>query len=364
MDEQNILSGGANELAEVRQALENQAAIRNEIDRCQIEVQRLEKQIAAEEKLVADTIETTVNKRRNEVSNSFDKEIAKEKEVLKNAKNKKAKEKDKGMRERMNSETSHLVEANRGLHSEIRTAFEHRGIPGYCDSAWFYTLFMPRSIKEILIFVITAVCLILFVPSVLIMLIGGKWWLNIIIYIVYLMIVAAIYVTIYLFTKDKDKSILVDMREKRVEIQKNEKEIRNIRKDIRNDSDESMYNLTEFDTQIKESEETISDIVVKKNDALADFEQNTKPAIISEITERDKERIDGLKSELEKTGSAKRDSEQKQQELTMSITQKYEAFMGKDMMSLEKVDEMIKLINEGQVTTISEAINKIRATIA
>ena len=34
------------------------------------------------------------------------------------------------------------------------------------------------------------------------------------------------------------------------------------------------------------------------------------------------------------------------------------------MMDVNKVDEMIKLINEGQVATVAEAVNKIRATIA
>ena len=55
-----------------------------------------------------------------------------------------------------------------------------------------------------------------------------------------------------------------------------------------------MYNLSEYDEQIKKSEETISQIVVQKNDALKDFEENTKQAIIDEITGRDKEKIEGL----------------------------------------------------------------------
>lgn len=172
------------------------------------------------------------------------------------------------------------------------------------------------------------------------------------------------FVTIYLFTKDKDKDVLIDMRQKRDEIKINEKEIRRIKRDIQNDPDESMYNLSEYDEQIKKSEETISQIVVQKNDALKDFEENTKQAIIDEITGRDKEKIEGLKSALLNATEAKKEAEQKQQEVTLGITSKYEAFIGNDMMDVNKVDEMIKLINEGQVATVAEAVNKIRATIA
>ena len=103
---------------------------------------------------------------------------------------------------------------------------------------------------------------------------------------------------------------------------------------------------------------------MQKNDALKDFEENTKQAIIDEITGRDKEKIEGLKSALLNATEAKKEAEQKQQEVTLGITSKYEAFIGNDMMDVNKVDEMIKLINEGQVATVAEAVNKIRATIA
>lgn len=364
VEEQTILSGGVEELTKLREELINQASIRSEIEHLIVESGKLEKQIEAEEKLIKNTIEATVNKRRNEVTKSFDSEIQKEKNKLNDIKSKKNKVKKKGVRDRIDKETLSLKEANRTLHSEIRTALGHSGVPTYCDSSWFYTLYMPSGMKEILILMALFFGVVIVFPWIMIALADKHWLLDTLFLLLYEFVVCAVYVTIYLFTKDKDKDVLIDMRQKRDEIKINEKEIRRIKRDIKNDTDESMYNLSEYDEQIKKSEETISQIVVQKNDALKDFEENTKQAIIDEITGRDKEKIEGLKSALLNATEAKKEAEQKQQEVTLGITSKYEAFIGNDMMDVNKVDEMIKLINEGQVATVAEAVNKIRATIA
>ena len=79
VEEQTILSGGVEELTKLREELINQASIRSEIEHLIVESGKLEKQIEAEEKLIKNTIEATVNKRRNEVTKSFDSEIQKEK---------------------------------------------------------------------------------------------------------------------------------------------------------------------------------------------------------------------------------------------------------------------------------------------
>lgn len=364
MDEQTILTGGVAELKELKEALTNQANVRSEIENLMIASSKLEKQIAAEEKLKKDTIEATVNKRRNEVTKTFDSEILKEKSKLNNVKSKKSKVKKQGVKERIANETAALVETNKNLHNEIRTSLGHRGVPTYCDSSWFYTLFMPARLKEVLTLIGVFFAVVIICPWILIAVADKHWLIDLFFLIIYEFVVCAIYVTIYLFTKDKDKDILIDMRQKRDAIQENDKEIRRIKREIKKDPDESMYNLGDFDEQIKKSEETISQIVVKKNDALKEFEENTKQAIIDEIIGRDKERIDGLKTEFENKVEAKKEADKKQQEVTIEITSKYEAFLGSDMMDVNKVDEMIKLIEEGQVATVAEAVNKIRATIA
>ena len=143
VEEQTILSGGVEELTKLREELINQASIRSEIEHLIVESGKLEKQIEAEEKLIKNTIEATVNKRRNEVTKSFDSEIQKEKNKLNDIKSKKNKVKKKGVRDRIDKETLSLKEANRTLHSEIRTALGHSGVPTYCDSS--YTLYAVRN---------------------------------------------------------------------------------------------------------------------------------------------------------------------------------------------------------------------------
>ena len=364
MGDQQILNGGLDELAKLKEELEGQAAVKEEIKKLQSEVDRFEKKLASEEKAVQEEIKTAVNKARTDIVKSFDKEINHEKINIKEAKDKKAKEKSKGIKKRIEAETESYVTENKAIRKEIKQKFKERGIPGYCDSTWFYTLFMPKGIKDILILTLFMLCLVVGIPMLLSTLIASKWWTRAIIYILVLLFEAAVYITVFLLTRDKDKYILEEMRQNRTLVKENAAKIRQIKKGIKKDTDESMYNLGEFDTQIKTYEQAITDITTKKNAALNEFDNNTKAQIINDLTTQKQERIDLAKSELENSKSAKADSEQKLKDITDSLNEQYGAAMGSDMLTLQNVNKMVALIEEGQAANINEAINRIRANNA
>ena len=74
MEEQQILNGGLNELTKLKEELEGQAAVKEEIRKLQSEVDRFEKKLASEEKAVQEEINAAVNKARTDIVKSFDKE--------------------------------------------------------------------------------------------------------------------------------------------------------------------------------------------------------------------------------------------------------------------------------------------------
>lgn len=361
MEEQQILNGGLNELTKLKEELEGQAAVKEEIRKLQSEVDRFEKKLASEEKAVQEEINAAVNKARTDIVKSFDKEINHEKINIKEAKDKKAKEKSKGIKKRIEAETESYVTENKAIRKEIKQKFKERGIPGYCDSTWFYTLFMPKGIKEILIFSVFILCLVFGIPMLLSTIFASKWWTRAIIYVLVLLFEAAVYITVFLLTRDKDKYILEEMRQNRNLVKENAAKIRQIKKGIKKDTDESMYNLGEFDTKIKEYEQAITDITAKKNDALSEFDNNTKEQMITDLTAQKQERIDLAKNEVLNSQSAKADSEQKLKDITDKLDEQYGVSMGNDMLTLQNVNKMITLIEEGQAVNINEAINRIRA---
>ena len=364
MEEKDILNGGTNELLQLKEELQGQIAVQEEIKNLQGEVGRLEKKLASEEKAVQSLINDAVNKARNEMAKGFDKDINHEQMNIKETKDKKAKEKAKGVKKRIESETESYVAENKALRKEIKDNFRERGIPRYCDSTWFYTLFMPKGIKDILILVLVVICVVFAIPMLLSNIIADKWWTKAIIYVITVLLEAAVYITIYLLTTDKDKYILEEMRENRTRVRENTAKVRQIKRGIKKDTDESMYNLGEFDSKIKEYEQAVTDITAKKNAALEEFDNNTKAQIIEDLTSKNQERIDNARNEAENSKSAMSDSEQKLKDITDKINETYGNVLGNDMLSISKVDKMIELIEEGQASNINEAINKIRANNA
>lgn len=364
MEGQQILDGGINELTQLKEELEGLAAVKEEIKKLTAETERFEKKLESEEKTVKDEIKTAVDKARNDIIKGFDKEINHEKVNIKEAKEKKSKEKAKGVKKRIEKETESYVAENKNIRKEIKQRFKERGIPGYCDSTWFYTLFMPKGIKDILILVLVMLGLIVGIPMLVSCLITDTIWLRVIIYILVLIFEAAIYITMFLLTRDKDKYILEEMRHNRELVKENSAKIRQIKKNIKKDRDESMYNLDEFDSKIKVHEQKITDILNQKNAAVEEFDNNTKPQMINELTAQKQERIDNATAEAANSKSAKADSEQKLKDITNDLNERYANELGSDMLNIQSVNKMIKLIEEGQVQNIREAINRLRANNA
>ena len=99
MEGQNILYGNVEDLRHVRGIVEARGKVRDEIIFLNSEKVRLEKDVKAEEKQLADNIDNTLRKRREQVVANFDKELQKSQERLKKVRNARGKEKDKKVAE-------------------------------------------------------------------------------------------------------------------------------------------------------------------------------------------------------------------------------------------------------------------------
>ena len=179
MEGQNILYGNVNDLKNVRGLVEARDKIRNELISLGNEKQRLEKDVLAEEKQLADTIESTVKKRREQVVSNFDKELNKSQDRLKKVRNDREKAKDRKMAERIKGETAHLVMENKNTHEEIRTYFKQKGVPGFMDNGFLYALYFPRTTKEFGIIILTLLMCVVVIPSLMVILTGATGILRI-----------------------------------------------------------------------------------------------------------------------------------------------------------------------------------------
>ena len=361
MEEQNILNGGLDELNNIREALEKRDSLKEEIENVIIRTGKLEGEVSSAEKETQDTVDYTVRKRMSEVASSFDKELGEEKGKLRAARGKRDKAKSKGIRQRIDEETEELRKNVRELNTEIKTEFKAKGVPSFCNTGYYYSMYCPNCVHDWIVLVLTALICVVAVPVILYNVPDWFWLWRLLASFAAAAFFVAVYITVWLSSKDRFKSTIIEMRGKRDAIKINKKEIRKIKKSIKRDKDESKYNLDKFDAEINEIEQRIKVTAENKRQALEEFENKTKPAIISEIVGRNSESIEEMHKEIEELTAKRRELEAKQKEMSYQITSSYEAFLGTEYMDPNRIDELKGIIQSGNASTIIEAVNYIKA---
>jgi len=362
MEGQNILYGNIEDLQQVRGIVEARGKVRDEIDFLNNEKIRLEKDIKAEEKLLADNIDNTLRKRREQVVANFDKELEKCQERLKKARNAKEKAKNQKVEERIKDETAELVTENKNIHEEIRTFFKRKGLPAFCDSDVIYTLYFPNSTKQLVVVALVFIVGILVLPYLVTSLLTDGVFTGILAYMLTMAAFLGLYILGYNYTRVRHKEAFIDMRVRRNAIRKNKGRINRIKKSIKKDKDEEQYGLKEYDEDIEELEDDISDIVEKKNKVLADFEKTTKNDICEEITKRDMPKIEAIKKNATENALKLKELEQKQKDMSINLSTNYGPYLGEENMTVERIDMLVALIDKGEASNIGDAVNILKNT--
>lgn len=360
MDRNSILLGSTEELNEIKEELLEQDSLRENIHNITIEKQNLEKEIVTEERLVEDTITSTIKKRREELEAGYDKEINNNNNKLKSVRNKRETTKKKAVKNRISQETKEIKEANKGLHKEIRKVFKEKKIPKFCDSTIYYALFCTSEIREFILFAITTVIFIALIPNAICFLFKGFWLWRIVIYIAIIAVFITIYILIFRLTKTNKKEIFEQMRTNRDEIYNNIKKMKKIKKRIRKDSDESQYNLNEFDDEISSLNISLANLEQDKVKALQEFADIAVKAITEEIINRSKDKIKEMKDESVNLSNILKELENKLKDVTLRIASKYEAYLGREFMSVNRIEKLISIINEEKASTIAEAMGILK----
>lgn len=149
-------------------------------------------------------------------------------------------------------------------------------------------------------------------------------------------------------------------RNNKTKIAVNKKKIKKITKGIRSDKNEEMYGLGEYDYNINELYDHISSVEEQKKKALEEFEKTAKQDIIAEIDGRSRERINKTKEELAKkqAEAVKLDELVKNQRIY--IASNYEAYLGKEFVSQDKLQEMYSYMKTGVADTVGQALAAYR----
>ncbi len=358
MDGNNLLSNGVDTLNEIKEHLLERSGYQSNNDSLIAEEERLEKSISNLEKAITEEVQATTKKRRQEIEDTFEKQIDKARARMKKIKDKRDKRKSMKISERIEAETATLKVENNSLRLEAKTILKQKRIPSFCNTKLYYALYSPRYFTDFLIIIATILITLLLIPCGIYFLIlpEEKIIYLVLTYVITVLLFGGCYVITGNRTKEKFTQEILQVKGIRGSIRINKKKMEVIKNNIKKDRDESAYGLQSFDADLAKLEQETADIATQKKEALGVFDQSTSQIIASEIQGANEDKLSALKSDYERVVTETKLAEEKIKALTIKIASEYEPFIGKDLMSLDRLDALINVIQAGSAATISEAI--------
>ena len=354
-----ILHGGIEELNTIKEKVLELSGVQEKNAELLKEETRLEKLIASKEKDMNDEMETTLKKRKGELVSAYESQLA-----TLNARNKKVrakKEKDKGVKisERIEDETAELRDRNKELALEIKTKLKADKTPKFCNTTLFYAFFMPRTLAEVLLFLLGLFITFLVIPFGIYLLFFAEKFSELalaIIYVIMILLVGSLYLAINNKVKEKHLDTIRAVRGLRNQYHRNVKNIRDIQKGIKNDADESAYGLEFYDAELEEINAEIQRVTEEEKEELNKFETATTTKIKEEIKGRYEQELNSLREKYAEASADQKKTEEKVKELSLMISKQYETYLGRDALTIVKLDKMIARIQKGEASDIGEAL--------
>lgn len=358
MEGGNLLSGSVDELNEIKEYLLELRGNQSNIEALTGEEQRLEKAIKGLEKEIADEIASTVKKRKSEIENTFDRQINKLRKRMRKIKNRRSRKKNSKVAERIETETASLRGDNQRLKLEAKTVVSQKRLPAFCNTKLYAALYTPACFTDILIIIATILITLLLIPCTVyfVLLPEQKIVYMIMIYVITAIFFGGLYLIIQHTTRDRHSEDIRQIKSLRGTIRSNKKMINAIKRKIIKDRDESTYDLQSYDEELSKLKKEEDDILVQKKDALETFENTTKQVIAGGIRESSEEKLSGLKAEYEAACAEAKRTEDKIKAITLKLAGEYEPLLGKDLMTLDRLEALTNIILAGNATNISEAI--------
>ena len=363
----NVFNEKQDYLMSARDDVVKRDAMAAELEKMKAYQKRLSRNIAAEEKSIADEISSTIKKRKQEISDTYDGRLDDNRARKKKVANKRDKKKNQRMNERYQHETKHIRANNKELEVEMKTLLKKDKVPSFCSKGLFYIMFMAHGFGEIGAMLLSYLVYFAGIPATAMLIIktlviskksgiNQDFWCAFVIFIV-IIIQLLLYFAVYNSTKVKHKETLSQTRSIRDKIKANKRQMNAIKTSISKDKDESSYNLDAYDEKLANLDEEADAIGNDKQEALKLFENETKQLIIDEINGRRLQTLEDMKAEKKELDDKIANGEKKYSDKVLQVTNQYASYLGEDLCREDKLADLISLMQDGQAGTVSEAIS-------
>lgn len=356
--ENNVLSQGISEIYVIKDMITELNDSKEQRDSLETEEKKAEKNIAVKEKSVQDEVTSTIKKRRDEIEIAYNDQLEKTRIKIKKIKSQKEKSKSVKVKQRIELETADLSGAYDLLQQKRKEKIKENKLPSLCNFDLFYTLYMPKFVSDFVHITLILIVLLYAIPCGIyfFLLPVQKIVYMVVLYIGIVVVFGSIYMLIERNVKDKYSPILKELQILRGQIRENVKEQKKMKKAILRDKDESPYELNNFDEAIENLNVELTSIEKEKADALTAFDQQTKEVISNEIKGRHEEEITALKTGLSAMVEDKKNVEEKIKRISLHLANTYEVYIGKEMMTPDKLERLAAIMKEKELSTISEGL--------
>jgi hypothetical protein len=356
--ESNILFQGVSELFVVKDIIVELNENKEKRDNLELDERKLEKVVTLREKSISDEINGTTKKRKEEIESAYDVQADKIKAKIKKIRNKKEKSKSKKISERIELETEDLKAEYKEISLKVKDILREYNIPSFCNSNLFFSLYLPKGFGDFFrIFICLLIALFILPCGIYFYILPvEKIFYLVLVYVVIVVILLIIYMLIENYVKDKHIIGLKEIRVLRSELKKNKKKQNKVIKSIKKDKDESIYKLENFDQELQELDKELEVINEQKRESLVVFDNTTKYEISNEIKSRYVEELEAFKVDLDNVIKERKQLEERIKTTSLNVANTYEVYLGKEFMTVEKLETLATLMKDNELKTVSEAI--------
>lgn len=321
-------------------------------------------ELAAEQRALKDAVETTIQKRIGEINTTYDTEISKNEAELKKIQANRERAKNIGIKDRIREETRPLLDEIKERKKELKALFREQHVSPLFRTRLYYALYFPHKIGQWFTLLLFIALFFVLCPCAIYFLALPENWRNpislVVIYVADILLFGGIYVGVGNVSKLNHLEALRKGRELWDQIDSNRRRVKKLKKQINRDQSEDQYDLASFDDELTHMSRKLQEVKEKKQDALRTFDTVTKNILIDELTQNARPKITQL---TEKHACALRllqEVSADRQRKTLSLADQYEAYLGKEFMSLEKINALQTLVESGAASNLLEAIEAYR----
>ena len=333
------------------------------LEKCREAETRAGSALENEKKSVSDRLQKTIKARSEDLEAGFNQNLNDTEEKLKKAQSARDKAKTSGVKGRIQEETEELRQENRDLKREIRSELKKDRASSFCDSRLFYILFAPGSFGDVAGFILIFVLCFLALPlGIYALALPKKYHSPVILALLYLIIIilfGGLYIFVNNITKGRHRETIRKTSSLRGRIRSNERKIKAITRGIRTDSDESGYNLGEYDDEIAKLSEERNRILTNKQNAQSTFDTVTKNIITDEIENAARPKLNELEQALNAAAEARAKEEKDYDTYRAQLEQVYVPVIGRDHLNQKDISKIHRMISSGETQSVIDAVSRL-----